>query len=518
MSNIKNSLFKKAETPTKEPTKLGKFLKENWLWIAFAIAAFFFTMSLTQTIILDYDYWFHYRAGEYFMQNFKVPDTPIGSWYAMGEGIGWISHEWMFGVVVYVLTNWLGQKAVLDLTSITLSATAAFSVWTMRKELKNNIVVDILAVLLISNMLASGNAARPQIFLYLFTIILYIVVMHDAKHEDSKAMWFVPALVVLWTNFHGGSYILIFVFVFASTICHMFDFEFGKIVFRKQDLKRTRRRLIALAIGALCIPLNGHGLEMLSYPFTNFGDKLMQSAINEWRSPDLKISSHLEYYIAMFLFFGSLITTKKEIKAFDFVFGLAFTVLLARSLRFGPQYAVAVMPIVMQYADGWPEIINLRTPILKAIAIIVFTVSMTIAGIGGFCVNRDNVYDLTPFPTDEMIEKVKEYNPQRLFNTYDAGGYLVYKHVDVFVDGRADIYSPHNLKDYLKIYAIDSNSVELLEKYNFDSFLIKKNTPIYNYITALGDEYKVVYEDENNYVFLIKEWWEANPNQEKVTE
>ena len=58
----------------------------------------------------------------------------------------------------------------------------------------------------------------------------------------------------------------------------------------------------------------------------------------------------------------------------------------------------------------------------------------------------------------DIVDIIKKENPERLFNMYDDGGDLIYNDIKVFIDGRADLYSKYNYKDYLNMSA-DSHQV-----------------------------------------------------------
>lgn len=45
----------------------------------------------------------------------------------------------------------------------------------------------------------------------------------------------------------------------------------------------------------------------------------------------------------------------------------------------------------------------------------------------------------------------------------------------------------------------------LIEKYNFDAFLIPKSRPLYSYLLTQTDKYKLVYEDEDTVYFRVAE-------------
>ena len=104
----------------------------------------------------------------------------------------------------------------------------------------------------------------------------------------------------------------------------------------------------------------------------------------------------------------------------------------------------------------------------------------------------------------EMIETIKKESPERLFNMYDYGGELIYNDIKVFVDGRADLYSRYNLDDYSKISMLNGDYVKLIEKYNFDYFLVTKEYPITTYL-HYNDNYEVILDEEEMILYKKKD-------------
>ena len=104
----------------------------------------------------------------------------------------------------------------------------------------------------------------------------------------------------------------------------------------------------------------------------------------------------------------------------------------------------------------------------------------------------------------KMISIIKEEKPKRLFNMYDYGGELIYNDILVFVDGRADLYSKYNLNDYSNISTLNGDYVELINKYNFDYFLVMKKYPINTYL-KYNNKYEEVLNEKNMILYRKKD-------------
>ena len=105
--------------------------------------------------------------------------------------------------------------------------------------------------------------------------------------------------------------------------------------------------------------------------------------------------------------------------------------------------------------------------------------------------------------SDDAIFVLKEENPKRLFNYYDYGAYLIYQNIPVFIDGRADLYSKYNYKDYQKISRLSYRFPQLISKYNFDYFLVPRKSGLSSYLKEDGS-YVLIYHDDTCNIFKTK--------------
>lgn len=157
--------------------------------------------------------------------------------------------------------------------------TVAVAVYN-RKLFKENPAIAFTGIMLLAMVTKIGNTPRPHLFAYFFTFFLFVILKKDIEEEGNTVYWLLP-LTVLWVNMHGGSYLLLFVFLLINIIIGSFNLQLGKIEFKKssniQQLKRIAIFIVCLAL----VSVNAHGLNMYFYPLTNFADILMQSSISE---------------------------------------------------------------------------------------------------------------------------------------------------------------------------------------------------------------------------------------------
>ena len=91
----------------------------------------------------------------------------------------------------------------------------------------------------------------------------------------------------------------------------------------------------------------------------------------------------------------------------------------------------------------------------------------------------------------------------KIYNAYNYGSYLLFKDIPVFIDSRADLYTPQFNKDkdifsdFLKISGVQYADMEdKLDEYGITHMFIKKDSTIYKYISRNMDKYEKLYSDD----------------------
>lgn len=101
-------------------------------------------------------------------------------------------------------------------------------------------------------------------------------------------------------------------------------------------------------------------------------------------------------------------------------------------------------------------------------------------GYSFYCISNGTTY-IEKGVSDEAIEVLKAEDYNHLMNYYDYGSYLIYKDIDVFIDGRADMYSGFNFKQEAEAtrFTYEYSPKKFIKEFNFDMFILPKE----NYLT-----------------------------------
>ena len=463
--------------------------KNRKLFLIFTIFVISMAIFLLNFMKIESDYFWHIKAGEYMFKN-GVLTHDIFSWYVNGKY--WMSHEWLFEIILTIFKNVFSNNHILIYGFVFTSLLMLILFFTNKDNYLKNIPFSMFWVVL-SVILLPFMQARPHLISFSLLALTIYILFDNYSNKNSKIIYLLPVISLIWANIHGGSSNLSYLLCLLFLICGLFEFKFKKIESNRISKNQINKYLLVFILSIITICINIHGIKMLFYPYLNMMDKTMLNNITEWAPTNLNITSHYMYlFIVVFVLFIMLFSDKK-IKFIDFMlFGLC-VFLGFKSIRFWPYTYIIMSYVVFNYVND--------RKLDKGTNIVLLLLSFTFIGI--FVSNINIVYKQTHKYqlSNKLIETIKEEKPNRLFNMYNYGGELVYKDIKVFVDGRADLYSKYNYKDYLNISTSSGNYIKLIEKYDFDYFLVDKKYPINIYLEN-NDSYELVYKDKN--VLLYK--------------
>lgn len=456
--------------------------------ISFIIVAFVAVML--PLISLGYDYWWHLKTGEYILETKSIPVFDIFSWY---KPLPWISHEWLSEIILVFFKKVFGSWHVIIYCLTSLFLLFFLLYHFLKKKMNDNLPFTILFLFIGVLIIGGGVTPRPHMLSHILFLTSIYLVYDLYQNQNSKKIYFLPVITVLWANLHGGSSNLPYILCFIFFVLGLFQFTFGRIEAKRFSKLQLKKYLL---IGFLCIiatTLNPHGISMLIYPYQNIQNTFMQSIITEWNAPNINLFSHFPIFLLIIVIIIVFLTTKKKVKFVPFLITCIFLALTLKSIRFAPYLFLASGFALFPYLEE----ITLPT------SVYVFSCIVSLLLIGNSLYdNIDNCYKKvnTQLLSENIITYLKKEEPKRLYNYYDYGGYLLYRDIPVFVDGRADIYSNHTLEDFYNLLHLRSNSQAILENYNFDYFIIPRDTPLTFYL-QFSNDYTIELEENDIVIF-----------------
>lgn len=480
----------------------------------FAVALLLFMLFCFKDGISGNDFWWHVKIGEWIADNGEVPETGVFSWIAMEQDIPWTSQEWLSEVIFYHIYDALGEAGIFCF-SVILLIFILFSLYCkFYSYFKENIVIGVLFYIFFVKISSMFFYGRPHVFSFVLMYLTLDCIYSFSKNNNTKKIYSLPVIAILWSNFHGGSSNLLYIICIVFILCHIKNWRFGRVYSEKYDNKYIYKLGGVTLLSFLVMFINPNTYKIIIYPYVNMADDFMLKVISEWRTPDPKIMGELILYFGpVFIMTIGIFIYKEKVQLFDVMIMLISLLLFFRSVRFvmlwlifAPFYAFRYVPrcrIKETTPKGKCLFSLLIIPILISIGMCVSTIIISA---------KDN--DLITKSLDQkIIDIVRADAPSRIYNDYNYGELLIYNDINVFVDGRADIYAYDNiLKDAISIsdlknYNDAPNEMfdieRTLTKYNFDAFLISCNKPIYYYLSTNSDKYKLLYENKQTAYFKV---------------
>lgn len=471
--------------------KIRKFFQQYKLVIVLSLLIISFSLLAMLFINMEPDYYWHLKAGEYMVKHQEILTHDIFSWIVAGKY--WMSHEWLFEVMIYGLKVIFGQFHVFIYCFSMVAILGLFLFFTNLKSYLKNVPFTLLWISF-SLLIFSAVSCRPHLLSFLLLAISIYLLRDFYDHPNSRKIFFLPVVSLIWANVHGGSSNLPYLLCLLFLFCSVFQFSFFKIESKRLEKKQifTYFLVMLFCIGA-CF-FNPHGAKLLIYPYQNMSDGLMLSTIAEWQPTNLNKLAHYGYLIVVATIFLVFLISEKKIKFLDFVLFLFALYLGVKSIRFWFYIYIISSFFIFYYVKTRKED-AFSIPIILFVGILIFSFFIT-------QFQYDKLFKIEAVSND-AITLLQEEKPKRLYNDYDYGGYLIFYDILVFIDGRADLYSSYNYSDYQKISRLSYQFVSLLETYKFDYFITAKTSGLASYLED-NEIYEQLFQDKKTVIYKKK--------------
>jgi len=459
---------------------------------------------------LDTDMLWHLRAGEWQVAHRALLRVDLFSFSRAGEP--WINHSWLSQIIMYGFYAALGDVGMALYTSILATAGMVF----VYRTLEGNAVVNAFVTVMASAAAAVFWSARPQmVSFFLSAVVFYLLWRYLEK--DSDRLWFIPPVMLVWANLHGG-FAIGFILMVLSTVGEAARWLFDEVLGGQEGpgFRRVGRLAVVGLVSAAAVGINPYGPRMILYPFHTVGIGVLQDFIQEWASPNFHQGQTWPF---IWLLLGTLALaglSKRRLGWRDAVLvtGTAYASLLAgRNIA---TFAVVASPVLAVHAQSWLDELGLRLHLDRrpptALAIVNVVILLAALGAGA----AKAAYALNPvlllqareagLPVKAVAYLEREQPPGPLFNSYNWGGYLILTARDypVYVDGRTDLYDDDLLRGYLDTYFAQPGWQARLDATGANLVLVEANAPLAQ-VLALSDGWTLGYADAVAVVFQREE-------------
>jgi len=387
-----------------------------------AVALFFIAVSAAACFMpAQSDTWWQLRAGEEIWRTHAplLHDT----FSHTVAGAYWPNHEWLSQALFYALYR-IGGLRLLTAFCAALTAASWILIWHLTPGARlRRIVLFSLAVVPAS----IAWSLRPHI-LTMFLVALTLWLLSRRRYGP------LPVVFLVWANLHGA--VLLGVILLIAGIAAESLREDGQ----------ARRLLLFGCVSVLMITCTPLGLSF----WTDIGASLIRIRtyrVLEWRAPPLDVAL-LSCWVLSFALIALIVRSRawrhRALRGQVTIWApLLLLPLALGSVRNVPPLMLTIVPAVaalLETSSRYVRTVAQREhPRVNAAVLGTALVAAASVVICGWTVEISRL-QWHPLPR-AAIEAVQSC-PERLYNRYDEGGYLIWfaKARRVYLDGRLDPY------------------------------------------------------------------------------
>jgi hypothetical protein len=367
--------------------------------------------------------------------------------------------------------------------------------------------------------------ARPHLFTLLFTVV-FLAITDRVREGQTKLLWWLLPITVLWTNLHGGFFVGI-VILGAYAAGELVDALLATGSAERNAALRASFPYIAAAAGCLAASLlNPYSYHLHVHIFKYLRDPWVIQNIVEFQGANFQNSGAGFFEALLVLSLGAAVWHGLHKRFADVILVLAWAHLALLSARNIPLFAMIAAPIaaagVVECLEAFRrapvalwlrQLVGLvesagseiqemdgmwRTHAVCAAVLALVGLAMASPGAGKLLKPE---YDTDTYPAKVLAL----FDPsQRIFTSDQWGDYLIYhlspKGTKVYFDGRSDFYGGTFCKEYMDVVGVKYNWEQTLARYGVDTILLSPDAALASAIKE-SSHWRVVYDDGKAIVF-----------------
>ena len=557
---------KKTGKIRKEKKEIKNSERINYFCVNFTILAVILIIIFSVCLAprkLQNDTFYTIKIGELISNN-GIDMKDHFSWH---ENLKYTYPHWLYDYLTFQIYDVFGFQGIYITTCI-LSAVLGVSMFFVISKLTKNKSLSFIVTILSMYLLEDYIAARAQLvtfILFIWTVYFIEKFLETKKIRYAIALIIIPIAIA---NLHVAVWPFYFVLYLpyiaeyiiadlAETIFYKqlsMDFIKIRIKFLQKKAKNAKKveslkeKLEAIQEKSSRIKIKRE--EELQNPYkiilkknpnvkwlilimvicaftgllTPLKDTPYTYLINTMNGNTIKnINEHLPLTLAnntqamimLFVFLLITIFTKTKLRLSDWFMLAGLTYLMFKTRRQISMFVLIcsiiftrlIVDLIKTYTKNGLEVAE---EVSKNIAVCVsLTVLMLLVSYEVIKPKLDDPFvNEKSYPvkaSDYILENI-DLSKARLYNEYNYGSYLLFRGIPVFIDSRADLYSPEFsgnknediFTDFVETSSIGKFYEDTFKKYKITHVITYKNSKTNMIITKTNDKnYKELYSDDN---------------------
>ncbi|MFN5667237.1 hypothetical protein [Bradyrhizobium sp.] len=432
-----------------------------WFWMACGVYALLLLVG--DRLLADSDTYWQIAVGRWILDHRTLPSVDIYSFTKAGAP--WASSSWLAQVLLakaYDLAGWTGPAA--------LAAAGAAASFALLTAILNRALPTIHAsmIALAALVLTCGHLlARPHVLAMPIMLVWADGLMTASERREAPSFWLLP-LIALWANLHGG-------FLFGLVLAGAFALDALWNALPAQRLALALR-WGAFGIGALaacCVTPYGWGSILASLRILGLGELL--HLIQEWRPATF--SEIDPFALSILGLLGAALHYGARLPAPRIVLVLGLLHMALSHVR-----NLELFALLLPLAVLTPVATQFELRAVSAVRLRAVPAAILIAGLAAWTSVAAARQIISPPPVYERaaaVDAMKAHNVKRVLNDLQFGGYLIWRQMPVFIDGRAELYGEtFGMAMARAVQLKDVNGfLGLLESHEIDAVMLDPTTP-----------------------------------------
>jgi hypothetical protein len=478
--------------PARARSRLGLSLP-----LLFGLLVYAVTVVRAKQILGDPDTYWHIVLGNWILAHHAVPHRDL--WSYTKAGAPFTPMEWLSEVVIAGIYNIFGWAGLAAMAALSVASALALLVRLLLRHLLP--IHAAIAAALAWSMVLGHILARPHILSLPILVVWSAALVAARGEERAPSFWLVP-LMTLWANLHAS-------YLFGLGLSALFA---GEAVLAAGDWPARFRaaRLWGLfcLLALLAALVNPYGLSGLLQPLKLLRMHFALAVLTEWQSPNFEYFQPLEVWVmvlvaAAFTFAWRLPWTRLVMVLFLLhmalaharnveVLGLVAPLLLAPALSYQLEDRPGEGRILAFLDRNMAELAKPASAIGVVVAGLLF-LSMSGAALLPRRISHES-NDITPAAA--LAAAAAHHVKGHILNDYGFGGYLIFRGIKTFIDGRADFYGDAFIKRYYRAVTLTGGDLpQLLDHYGITWTLLPPKEPAVRLLAHLPG-WRQIYADK----------------------
>ena len=314
----------------------------GWLIV---VAAFIVILCVIVRRGGDPDIFWHIVVGQWMVDHHQVVSQDLFTFTVAGKQ--WIDPEYTTEIIAYLLFK-AGGLTLVSLGFAAVTFAGFVLIWRRVGLELSNTVIGAIAIGIAGLGGAEVWGPRPQMITFAFTC-LELLWLDRYLRGKSRAIYWLPLVMVAWANLHGG-------FLFGLVPVGVAAFVEAVHWIRRVDGDEHRRRvrnlvIIFVACTAAAV-LNPRGISLYGYVIQPQFSGVQQSFIAEWQSPNFHVLEERGFELMLVLI--PIAFALRRPSLWDVCLTVAVSYLALSAVRHSALFVAAETPLLIwSFSAGW---------------------------------------------------------------------------------------------------------------------------------------------------------------------